>query len=63
MQILVEVEEEDPELLKHLNAKDKSVLYQEHVLIYLNKKELYNTGVRREHISDKILHKIETKKE
>lgn len=63
MQILVEVEEEDPELLKHLNAKDKSVMYQEHVLIYLNRIELYNTGVRKEHISEKVLKKIESKKE
>lgn len=62
-QIIVEVEDADPGLLKLLSAKDKSVLYHEHVVIFLNRKEIFNTGVEKLNIDNTILAKIEKKKE
>ena len=62
-QIIVEVEDKDPGLLKLLNTKDKSVLYHEHVVIYLNRQEVYNTGVEKLNISESTLQKIEKRKE
>ncbi|MEY3412183.1 MAG: hypothetical protein RIQ70_871, partial [Bacteroidota bacterium] len=58
-QIIVEVEDVDPGLIKLLNAKDKSVLYHEHVVIFLNRKEIFNTGVEKLMISKPVLDKIE----
>jgi len=62
-QIIVEVEDVDPGLIKLLNAKDKSVLYHEHVVIFLNRKEIFNTGVEKLMISKPVLDKIEKRNE